>query len=660
MRLSTLHLRLLALPIALIASVDLQADVISCQTRVENFPVVRVEGLSELAGDLVIECTGGTPTPQGQAFPSVDFDLELNTNISSRILDGDALEALMLVDDPAPANQIAGKTVFQAKRTDGNRMTIPGVLFDPPGSGRKRILRLRNLRVDASEFDVDDRGEGNVILTLRATGILEGPLGEVAEKVAVTQRAFDFSIGDAEGVESNSIVRLLRSHDNNRDLFADPTADFSSPGGRSFTLRFKERLETAFQRRVLTDVLGRIQNQSDPAQRVLTESGFFNSGLPSASGLDRAGLADQGTRLMATFQGVPEGVAIFVTIGPVGSTRFLDAELVNTNADGENPGKDKILASPTSLADRGLAPVAIQKGRGQAVWEITASSTDAIDTLTVGVTVAYLRDVPALGTSSVSAHFAPISDSHGSSLTATLPRFSQSGSTRGAFEITLGDACGVAIQDVVLGGLTDPLRDDIFAFDALTGTLLDLQVKSKSKTGPVEMRLFDPSLAQVDIASFVKSSGGSAKLKSFPLFDTGEYQVVLRGPDAAPLDYRLKVRGKLPKSQLKLKTTRVVTTPGETFIQDVEAVEGSILDVVLKAKGTDPEILLVVEPSQEAALNLGTFLQPGLKTEKLKGLLLPVTGKYRIAFTGRGAAGSLSLSARVKAPGRRVLEECLE
>jgi hypothetical protein len=629
----------------------LRAEAISCRTRVENFPIV---------GDLVIECTGGTPTPGGQALPSVDFEVELNTNISSRLLEGDALEALMLIDDPAPANQIPGKTLFQARSIEGNRLRIPGVLFDPPGAGRTRILRLRNLRVDASEFDVDDSGAGDIILSLRATGILEAPLGAVSEKVAVTQRSFNFSIGDAAGVETNVAARLLRSHDNNGDLFADPTADFSSPGGRSFTLRFQERLETAFRRRVFTDLLGRIQNQSDPAERPLTESGFFNSSLPSAGGLDRAGLADSGTRLMAVFGNVPDGVAIFVTIGLVGSNRFVDAELISTDPDGSNLEKKKVLVVPTSLADRGLAPVAIQNGRGQAVWEITASSVDAIDTVTVGVTVAYLRDVPALGAASVSGTFAPFSDSHGSSLKAPLPRFSQSGTTRGAFEITLGDACGVAIQDVVLGGLRDPLKDDVFAFDALTGTLLDLQVTTKGKTGPVEMRLFDPSLAQIDIASFVKSRGSSAKLKGFPLFDTGEYQVVLRGPGSASLDYRLNVRGKLPKSQLKIKAVRNVSAAGERLFQEVEAVKGSSLDVILKGKGIDPEILEVVEPSQGAALSIDAFLKPGAKTEKLTGLLLPVTGKYQIAFTGLGGAGSLSLSARVKGPGRRVLEECAE
>ncbi len=640
----------------------LAAQSLRCRTRVENFAFVRVEGLAEIVGDLVIECTGGTPTPAGQQLPSVDFEVELNTEVSSRILEGNRLEALIFIDDPAPAAQVFGKTVFQGQQVEGNRIRWTGVLFDPPGPDRQRILRFKNIRADASAFESEPRGEAGIILRLDATGVLEAPLGDVLEKVAFTQRGLSFSVGDAQGGAASAAARLLRSHDNNKALLADPTADFSSPGGRSFTLRFEEKIEAAFHRRVLSDVLGHIQDQAEPASPSFTETGFFNPALPAQGGLDRAGLADHGTRLMASFRGVPAGVAIFVTVSPVrpGSTRIVDADLVSTNPDGTNTGGETVKIQPASIADRGLAPVPIVNGEGQAVWEITSADFDAIDTVSFGVTVAYLRDAPELATVFVSGSFAPLSSENSSSVKAPLPRFTRDRSFARAFEIVLGDACGVSIQDVVLGGLDDPLKDDIFAFDALAGTLLDLEVNAKAGAGPVEIRFFDPSIDAIDIGPFVKARGRSTKLKAFPLFDSGEYQVVLRSADGSPAEYRLKVRGKLPKERLKLKLIREVSNAAETLFEAIEAVAGSVLKATLKGKGTDPDILELVEPSQGAILPLGPFLTQGLKTEKLKGLVLPVTGVYRLAFTGRGTPGSLNLSIRIKAPGRRVLEECLE
>ena len=35
--------------------------------------LIRAEGLAESVGDLVLSCTGGTPTPAGQAVPTINI-----------------------------------------------------------------------------------------------------------------------------------------------------------------------------------------------------------------------------------------------------------------------------------------------------------------------------------------------------------------------------------------------------------------------------------------------------------------------------------------------------------------------------------------------------------------------------------------------------------
>jgi hypothetical protein len=46
-------------------------------------PIVRSQGVTELVGDLVLNCTGGTPTPAGAPIPTSNVQIFLNTNVTS-------------------------------------------------------------------------------------------------------------------------------------------------------------------------------------------------------------------------------------------------------------------------------------------------------------------------------------------------------------------------------------------------------------------------------------------------------------------------------------------------------------------------------------------------------------------------------------------------
>lgn len=70
---------------------------------------MRAEGVTEQAGDVVVVCTGGTPTPAGLLVPQVNITVTANANITSRLISGTnpaaVTEALLVVDDPIPAAQ---------------------------------------------------------------------------------------------------------------------------------------------------------------------------------------------------------------------------------------------------------------------------------------------------------------------------------------------------------------------------------------------------------------------------------------------------------------------------------------------------------------------------------------------------------------------------
>jgi len=172
---------------------------------------IRSEGVTELLGDLIINCTGGTPTTAGVAIPLENIQISINANVTSRIEDATtgASEALILIDSPYPATgafppypavstapnplsnaaaQLAcqalnstncamiskgagvGATgnydgtdaaptgphynVFQGYQNGVNGVAWNGVPIDAPGTAGTRVIRITNVRANAFALGV--------------------------------------------------------------------------------------------------------------------------------------------------------------------------------------------------------------------------------------------------------------------------------------------------------------------------------------------------------------------------------------------------------------------------------------------------------------------------------------------------------------------------
>jgi hypothetical protein len=72
-----------------------------CTANVANPTQARAEGHTELLGDIVIACTGGSVLAAGSAVPTANFTVTLaNTYVTSRQLSNGVSEALLLIDEP--------------------------------------------------------------------------------------------------------------------------------------------------------------------------------------------------------------------------------------------------------------------------------------------------------------------------------------------------------------------------------------------------------------------------------------------------------------------------------------------------------------------------------------------------------------------------------
>ena len=156
-----------------------------CNTSAGSAPSVASQGAAVLVADLILSCTGGTPTPPGQTVPQLNVQISLNVNISSRILNNPLTEALLLLDEPDSKTQFAcaqpncanvagapvgpaldqNKNVFQGQLSASNSIVWPLVPIDPPGLSGVRVIRITNIRGNAPAVAV--AGAPLVILTER-------------------------------------------------------------------------------------------------------------------------------------------------------------------------------------------------------------------------------------------------------------------------------------------------------------------------------------------------------------------------------------------------------------------------------------------------------------------------------------------------------------
>jgi hypothetical protein len=102
-------------------------------------PLVRVEGLTEYIGDMVLTCTGGTPTADGALIPVDNFAVSItDTNITSRLLNQNLpsvnggypyVESTLIINEAFPKSG-AASPAYQ----NPNSVATPAVLPPNPWS----------------------------------------------------------------------------------------------------------------------------------------------------------------------------------------------------------------------------------------------------------------------------------------------------------------------------------------------------------------------------------------------------------------------------------------------------------------------------------------------------------------------------------------------
>ena len=468
------------------------APALQCVANAGVPPTVRAEGLTELVGDLVLNCNGGIPTLSNNLVPQANVTIFLSTNITSRLLDSASTsEALLLIDEPhstsntttplnycgaqgqgnffcsipgAPSGNGIGTyngstgrpNVFVGRQTGVNQVTFFGIPIDPPGTNGTRVIRITNIRANANQLGVSSTLVPTQITAyVSITGSTSVPINNPQQTVAFVQPGLVFA-----RVGTPTFIQCFSQ---SAGTAANNSTAFTGGQFNQFSTRFTEGFGSAWKVRNISEVLagGYVAadlNQNVPGAIYNTETGFLNSatdpavnppgytgpalnssgdGNPTTAGI---GTATQGTRLMVSFNSIPNGTSVFVpttivTTNALTAVASGRANLVVTDANGAGPYSAVGTGAPT-----GFSATSIVNGSAVAVYEIVQSDPFAIETMSVPVSVVYAANVgsnlPAPGvTATATGSFAPLSNIGVASTTAPIPRFAPSTTPTNAFTI---------------------------------------------------------------------------------------------------------------------------------------------------------------------------------------------------------------------------------
>jgi len=412
---------------------------------------IRSEGVTELMGDIVLQCGGGVPTAVGATIPQAQFIVYTNTTITSRLLasSGSVSEALLLVDDPGVSGEYIGGTSnvptygsqlpvipcqtplsgcaavagsvnylatyptivpFSSGTTpaaneffgivSGNQVTFNGVpVLAPSSTGYTRYYRVTNVRVNANIT-----GAGGLPGSIIADVAVSGNALSVPNSALTTsyvQQSLKTSLrNNSDG--STLSQTILQCNTNN-----GVTTSTTTPVIFQY-LRYSEVFAQAFKTRVAgvppaAQAYNTLQNV--PGFNYLSESGFIPAngignytGANAISTNNPPGLADYGTRLKAVFSNIPAGVNIYVSAATNSGSASTSVVLVPSATYLYGQGSLVGLTATTTTVyapastgtiTLGLVQLPVSNGSATAVWEVINTATSTVENVDLPIAIQY-------------------------------------------------------------------------------------------------------------------------------------------------------------------------------------------------------------------------------------------------------------------------------
>ena len=307
-------------------------------------------------------------------------------------------------------------------------------------------------------------------------------LNSASAVVGFVQQGLTFGRRTATNGGDSTGISYAQCADFNRNLATDATStSLGTTQDPGILLRYTEGYANSFKVRGFLPGQANNLDQNDPTQIYNSESGFYNTTFIATNGINRAGIADHGTRLRASFGTVPANIRLYVTVAAINSlfNGFVGAYGVVADATGGNQSPITVPVFPTSTANidgsalnttfitfgagllgfgpsffngpagspfqgqtttNGYIQVPVNAGAAAFTWEVYGADPRNPEIALFQVIAAWrFSQNPALGTSTVQGSFAPVnSTATASGFLVPIPRFQDTSAPARLFQL---DSC---------------------------------------------------------------------------------------------------------------------------------------------------------------------------------------------------------------------------
>jgi uncharacterized protein (TIGR03437 family) len=333
-------------------------------------------------------------------------------------------DSLLLVDDPSAEAQTAcvapssltcpraagetGPNVFQGRQLQDNLLVFSNVSIDAPGPDGTRLLRVTNVRANLAQLVAREKVDE---VRLSVQMLVNGKSIPIENNDVVVARglpSFKFAVRtalDGEVSDKDPVFTVTPT------MVPEKAAPTQGP---LLNVKFTEQFPSAFRRRNLATNAadpGFVASQARPGVEYATETGFFNNALVTATNLERAGLADSGTRLRVTLKDIPRNVTLWASVRDVaaGTSGYSltnpKAILIHADENGSGPLSIAKATAP------GFFQVPVSEGRATILWEVTSSDSELLETFSFTLALTSEGPAPWLGTAWIAGTLAPFYDS---------------------------------------------------------------------------------------------------------------------------------------------------------------------------------------------------------------------------------------------------------
>jgi hypothetical protein len=425
------------------------AQAVTCSASAGVPPVIRSEGVAELVGDVVLNCTGAA-TPG-----TINVQIFLNAFVTSKWTKNGLSEALLLLNEPSGAagsgNPInvcppnhdcttGGFNAFQGQlqnlQTSASGVTgytsivWTGIPFTPPGSGTA-VIRITNVRADA--LSAPPAGGQFIPQTVSEFVAINGVHGVAINPSQLTVAYLQPGVLLATSGKGPFVNCTGRNVDllNNGDPAIN--VDFAATLTEGFASSFKIQSSPAGV------------EQSTPGTNYFTESGFYSALLPSD-----VGTASNPTRFFINITGLASGVSVYLpTSVPLfrasdgkitGAAQLVTCDSTGTTckaatADTTNTPVSTVVANLSGTAatalsdffDGGTVPLTNVSTTGNIYYEVTSDDPFTVETVALPITVAFQPGLPpTTAVPTVTVGLAPQNTDTLKLATDPIPRFGPS------------------------------------------------------------------------------------------------------------------------------------------------------------------------------------------------------------------------------------------